>query len=571
MSCTERIKCPWCKLETIKASLPKHLRVTHQKTPLEYFLHVNGLTEQDVPKCEFCGKDCDATISGFQPTCGNPDCIKEWHHRNRSLSLSKRHKEAIANGTHNFLKHNLARDENGKSISNVKAAKKAVESGKCSILAKNRPRDEQGNDLLAKKIAAAQIEKGVFFGGHDLMSENATKRNLDRSVTGNHQWSKDNLKLNADGKSINHVKAAQTQIQLGNFPGLGRCDAHILHKDELNKETFESKFIINGRFKFDLCCQYFNLSAPTIKAKKREFGITAVNDSNRHIQQNQVYDFLKEIYEGSIVSNTRSVIPNLEIDLYLPDQHLAIEYDGLKFHSTGYNYNGDMVVVDKYYHLDKTILCEERGIQLLHIFDIEWMSNKRHIWKAMIRRLLNKVTVIDSDVCRVITDIKDIEQFLNENHIQGYAVSKYNYGLIYDNQLIAVMCFNESNTKTADYELVRYCELCDYTVSGGAQKLLEAFRVTHSGTIVSYENRRWGQGRLLQELSFQRQVTYEPEYYYFKTNDYMKLYTRHGFKKERLKGRKDFIYDESLSEKENMFNNGYMLVYDCGSFEYDLQ
>ncbi|MFW6130771.1 MAG: hypothetical protein ACOC56_06250, partial [Atribacterota bacterium] len=60
-------------------------------------------------------------------------------------------------------------------------------------------------------------------------------------------------------------------------------------------------------------------------------------------------------------SNKRRFI---ELDIYLPDFNIAIEYNGLYWHS---ELNGK----DRNYHLNKTNICENENIQLIHIFEDE--------------------------------------------------------------------------------------------------------------------------------------------------------------------------------------------------------
>lgn len=55
----------------------------------------------------------------------------------------------------------------------------------------------------------------------------------------------------------------------------------------------------------------------------------------------------------------------MELDFYIPDFNLAIEFDGLYWHSTAHQLNNN-------YHLQKTELCQQSNIQLIHIFEDEW-------------------------------------------------------------------------------------------------------------------------------------------------------------------------------------------------------
>ena len=87
--------------------------------------------------------------------------------------------------------------------------------------------------------------------------------------------------------------------------------------------------------------------------------------------QQEIYLFLKNECNFEIIENSRSIISPLELDIYIPEKNLAIEFDGLYWHS-------EKCGKDSKYHLNKTKLCEEKNIQLIHIFDDEW-RNKQDI------------------------------------------------------------------------------------------------------------------------------------------------------------------------------------------------
>lgn len=86
--------------------------------------------------------------------------------------------------------------------------------------------------------------------------------------------------------------------------------------------------------------------------------------------EQNIIDLIKEHYSGEIVMHTRKILPNRrELDIYLPDRKIAIEYNGLYWHSVE---NGK----DMDYHVTKSIECENLGIHLIHVFENEWKCNR---------------------------------------------------------------------------------------------------------------------------------------------------------------------------------------------------
>ena len=115
--------------------------------------------------------------------------------------------------------------------------------------------------------------------------------------------------------------------------------------------------------------------------------------------------------------------------------------------------------------------------------------------------------------------------------------------------------------KNYDWELVRYCTIGDWSVIGGAGKLLKFFRDNYEGSIISYADRRWSDGNLYKGLGFTELENTKPAYFY--TKDGIR-YSRVMFQKHKLHKILD-KFDESLSENDNMIMNGYSKVFDCGN------
>lgn len=254
-------------------------------------------------------------------------------------------------------------------------------------------------------------------------------------------------------------------------------------------------------------------------------------------------------------------LDGVELDLFVPSKNLAIEFNGLFYHSSG-SISTDKVISEK--HIKKTELCEKHGITLLHIFENEW-ENKQSIWKSMIKHRLGLSTKIygRKTTCRDITS-KLADEFCKINHMQGAAKSKYQYGLYYENILVAVISIAGSRYNDNDFEIIRYCNITDHNVVGGFSKLLKYFRGIHPGSIVSYANRRWSSGNLYAQSGFIKERITGPCYYYLKGD---KMQHRSIFMKHKLSKLLD-VFDASKTEVANMYENKYRRIWDCGTIVY---
>ena len=280
------------------------------------------------------------------------------------------------------------------------------------------------------------------------------------------------------------------------------------------------------------------------------------------ISESEIIDFIASL-GINLVSNTREVIAPLELDIYIPTHDIAIEYNGLYWHSEKYVNNG--------YHLNKTELCNNINVKLIHIFEDEWLY-KKDIVKSRLKNLLG---FTDERIYGRKCEIKEVKTkdktiFLNENHIQGAVGSKYNIGLYYDDELVSIMTFSNLrkvlglNHKDNNYELIRFCNKLNTTVIGGASKLLKYFIKTYSPSrLISYADRRWSTGNLYDKLDFKYMNNSKPNYFYVINNK----------REHRFKYRKDMLisngYDPKLTEHQIMTNRQIYRIYDCGTITYE--
>lgn len=360
---------------------------------------------------------------------------------------------------------------------------------------------------------------------------------------------------------------------------------HFINRERLDDKDFiVNTFIDKELFLLDEFMAYFAIQsrsmAITIKEKLK---IDAPNKTKSRVSEDEICLFIKEHYNGKVIMRDREILDPLELDIYLPDAKLAIEFNGMCFHSYGYHkfscFNN--VNIDRNRHLNKTELCEKKGIQLLHIFENEWVRNitKKNIWKSV---LLHKLGCIQNKVYARSCNIREINAqesalFFNNNHLQGdYKPAKIRLGLYYHNELYAVMTFSKSRfTHKDEWELIRYAQKLNTSVIGGFSKLLYNFNSGYNvekNDIISYGNRRWVStlNNVYMSNGFEYVKASQPNYYYFNNSNALKVYSRIDFQKHKLKD-KLVNFDANLSEIQNMFNNGYRIIYDCGNLLYRLK
>jgi hypothetical protein len=206
---------------------------------------------------------------------------------------------------------------------------------------------------------------------------------------------------------------------------------------------------------------------------------------------------------------------------------------------------------------------------------------KKEIVKGRLNNLLrtNDIKRIYARNC-VVKEIhsKDSNVFLIKNHLQGRDNSGIKLGLYYKNELVSVMTFGKlrvslGNGKSTDnvYEIYRFCSKVGNNVNGAAGKLLSHFiDVYKPNRIITYADRRWGIGKLYEHIGFKYVSTTSPSYWYFGRGNSYKRHHRFSYAKHRL-SKKLKNYDPNQTEWENMKNNGYDRIWDCGNTKFELK
>ena len=282
--------------------------------------------------------------------------------------------------------------------------------------------------------------------------------------------------------------------------------------------------------------------------------------------EKEILEYIKTIYDKQILENDRELLNGQEIDIYLPNARLAIEFNGLHWHS-------ELQGKDKDYHLSKTLACESLGIHLLQIFEDEWL-NKQDIVQAKIRAILGQTNAksVYARNCQVQEiSTREKNNFLNKYHIQGASRSRVKLGLFSKENnlnLIAVMTFGGGWTNPdGEYELVRFAT-ANRTI-GAAGKLLKHFERNYSPVkIFSFADRRWSFNgpNLYEKIGFTKVSEVRPTYWYIKNGS--QRFHKFNFRRKALESKLD-VFDAELTEWQNMQLNGWDRVWDCGSLKYE--
>jgi SepF-like predicted cell division protein (DUF552 family) len=279
---------------------------------------------------------------------------------------------------------------------------------------------------------------------------------------------------------------------------------------------------------------------------------------------NELIEYIKSIYNGNIIINDRRQISKTELDIYLPDLKIALEFNGLYYHNE--------LKKTKTYHQDKTLLCNKNGIRLIHIWEDDW-NNKKTILKSIIKSKLGYLSnKIYARQC-IIKEIKkdDEKLFLNHNHLQGYNQQSFlSLGLYYNDELVSLINFSKKrislgNSSLNEIELLRYANKLEYNIVGGFSKLLSYFKKNYVfNELVTYGD--------LSFVDIDNNVYSKNGFKFIKVTEPDYFYIVNSIRQHRFNYRKDILvkqgFDKNKTEKQIMLDRKLYRIYGCGNLKY---
>ena len=158
----------------------------------------------------------------------------------------------------------------------------------------------------------------------------------------------------------------------------------------------------------------------------------------------------KSLSSNEFLTNTKRIIKPYELDIYIQNNNLAIEFDGLFWHSSESGKSSS-------YHLEKYTKCKEKNIKLIHIFEDEW-DFKSDIVKSILTKNISNNKIYISNLQYTISHLskKDERDFMMKNNIFDYTVSSISFGIYVNDNIISVMSFNKMKDKN-EYSIIRFC------------------------------------------------------------------------------------------------------------------
>lgn len=347
------------------------------------------------PKCPICGNDCKFTgitkngNNGYNTTCEN-------HSANTVKEKLQKFSETISK---------RSSEEKRKIFEKRKATNKKLFGDENATLFgsksfKKNLKDKYGSEVYSNREKAKETMLQKYGVDHNFKIEGFVEKNI-------------KAKRKKFGNAANYEKVKATNLEKYGVEHIGQAEVFIkksLKTKENKQKIFEKENSCTSVSKLISLYGQGWKQAKIIQEFIRYNGQTYVDNnkiylikdyfaqgtchSNGYVSKKEkdLLAFIKSIYNGKIIENDTSTVPNLnhryyELDIYLPDLNIAFDFDGNYYHSAKFK--------DKYYHQRKTLCCYKQNIKLAHILEYEWDNNQKYIKEKIKNFIENKVSYND--------------------------------------------------------------------------------------------------------------------------------------------------------------------------------
>lgn len=293
--------------------------------------------------------------------------------------------------------------------------------------------------------------------------------------------------------------------------------------------------------------------------------LVRINSTESHMEV-ELLNYIKSIYSKEVLHGDRTILDGIELDIYIPEKKIAIEFNGNYWHSDE--------LKDKYYHQKKTLDCARNGIHLIHIFEYEWLDSVKKVKiLSYLRKLLDKdyinVIYARSTFLKQLNN-RDVKEFIDRYHLQGYTPASINIGMYYKDELVSVISFGKPRfSNDAQYEILRYCNKDDIIVIGGLEKMFKYFKdIYNPESIITYSDLSKFSGNCYLKLGFRTNFSMitEPNYVWV-SSDKKEVLSRYKCQKHKLI--EQGLGGLGSTESEIMKELRFLRIYDSGNLRLE--
>lgn len=532
-----------------------------------------------VPKCPVCGKECGlrgrSLVAGYEcfaKTCGNVSCQAKYAagfivmtddvkaaHSNAQLA----HKDKVRKTYSSLVKMYVNRSFMSAALPDMKAfcLKKLNERTRNGKIIREHDFSENP-DMLCSIIA----ETSAFIPINvDLLSDDIDMSEFnfnERIYCIIHGVREKQVCKYCQRNAVDFINA-----NVGYAQSCPNCQADKCREKKGQKTTKQILSDISAD-KYEILCFPEKPGRDPLVVKCRKCGYVSTWWSGNGFLQSlsgkalckncetfesqaerDVAEFMRSL-GFDVLRNDRTLISPRELDIVVENKNIAIEFDGFYYHSDER--------LKPSYHLDKTKLSNKAGLDLVHVFENEWVFKRAAVENELAIMLCKyepAYKTVGQTCLREIT-FDEYIRFVKINSVgmPKQPESPVYYGMFDDNCIVSAMI--SSNRYRREYDISGICVKIGYDRDLVALLMLRQFEsVLMPSVLRLFFDRRYTVPGFVAKLGCEFAHNTKIRGWWFPSGNF-----NHEF---------DIILDDRTQvQADTMSANGYSRIFDCGNLVF---
>lgn len=285
------------------------------------------------------------------------------------------------------------------------------------------------------------------------------------------------------------------------------------------------------------------------------------------ILEQEVAAYVKSILpkDVEIKENDRKLISPKELDIYIPELSVAVEFNGLYWHSEA---NGK----SKKYHYNKWKQCKSKNVQLITVWEDDWLYRQEHI-KSQLSTLLRtpdkNLSTHASKLSTKEVDESKAKEFYNSSYLKEFS-SDSNYCALVDSKkdsICALLTWKQVDEKVVIIE--DYCE--KDSVVNGLEKLVHRMlkRINNKNVenVIAHIDNSSVYRASFEKIGFMQVQSVKHNFSYVVKRE--RVHESH-MSAAFFEDNQELVCDSDLTLEELKIKNGITKLWDCGKISYVL-
>lgn len=235
------------------------------------------------------------------------------------------------------------------------------------------------------------------------------------------------------------------------------------------------------------CSGTICVSAYILVRRKKGNSIFLCRDCSRSSGESEMFHYISSLgLKENAVPNDRSLIYPQELDVYIPEKNIAVEFNGIYWHSVRAGKSDT-------YHYEKWLSCRRKGVALISVWEDDW-NYRNDAVKSLLKKMIapESLKLVNESSIKAEVVSRDIAHtFHKENNVMRRIDGEIHIG-IRDNSVGDLLAVSTWKVVEDCIYLQGYCEKNWTTINNGValcvdlgRKMAQKHGATHMIAISS--------------------------------------------------------------------------------------